>query len=104
MRTLTVRVDEETYRHIEETASAEELGAYAIIDDKEARSVAELYNIRAHPGTLYVLFRLVATGKLDAKVAEEKLDRMVDAGLYLDPRTLIAAKNKLRGLLVPPKR
>lgn len=85
-------------------ASAEELGAYAIIDDKEARSVAELYNIRAHPGTLYVLFRLVATGKLDAKVAEEKLDRMVDAGLYLDPRTLIAAKNKLRGLLVPPKR
>jgi len=29
---------------------------------------------------------------------------MVDAGLYLDPRTLIAAKNKLRGLLVPPKR
>ena len=85
-------------------ASAEELGAYAIIDDKEARSVAELYNIRAHPGTLYVLFRLVAIRKLDAEVAEEKLDRMVDAGLYLDPRTLIAAKNKLRGLLVPPDR
>ena len=77
-------------------ASAEELGAYAIIDDKEARSVAELYDIRTHPGTLYVLFRLVAVRKLDAKVAEEKLDRMVDAGLYLDSRTFIAAKNKLK--------
>lgn len=76
-------------------ASAEELGAYAIIDDKEARSVAELYNIRAHPGTLYILFRLVATGKLEAEAAEKKLDQMVNAGLYLDPRTLISAKNKL---------
>ena len=69
---------------------------YAIIDDKEARSVVELYDIRTHPGTLYVLFRLVAVRKLDAKVAEEKLDRMVDAGLYLDSRTFIAAKNKLK--------
>jgi len=88
----------------EALASAEELGAYAIIDDKEARAVAELYNIRAHPGTLYVLFRLVAMRKLDAEVAEEKLDQMVDAGLYLDPRTLIAAKNKLRERPVPSKR
>jgi predicted nucleic acid-binding protein len=85
-------------------ASAEELGAYSIIDDKEARSVAELYDIRTHPGTLYVLFRLVAIRKLDAEVAEEKLDQMVDAGLYLDPRTLIAAKNKLRERSVPSKR
>jgi predicted nucleic acid-binding protein len=79
-------------------ASADELGAYAIIDDKEARAVAELYNIRTHPGTLYILFRLVALRKLDAVAAEEKLDQMVDAGLYLDPRTLIAAKNKLRNI------
>jgi predicted nucleic acid-binding protein len=76
--------------------SSEELGAYAIIDDKEARSVAELYNIRTRPGTLYILFRLVAVGKLGKEEAEEKLDQMVNAGLYLDPRTLIAAKNKLR--------
>jgi predicted nucleic acid-binding protein len=82
-------------------ASAEELGAYAIIDDKEARSVAELYDIRTRPGTLYVLFRLVAVGELDPRTAEEKLDQMVDAGLYLDPRTLIAAKNKLRERPVP---
>jgi predicted nucleic acid-binding protein len=81
-------------------ASAEELGAYAIIDDKEARSVAELYDIRTRPGTIYVLFRFVAIRKLDATVAEEKLDQMVDAGLYLDPRTLIAAKKKLRERLV----
>lgn len=85
-------------------ASAEELGAYAIIDDKEVRSVAELYDIRTHPGTLYILFKLVAMKKLDAEVAEEKLDQMVDAGFYLDPRTLIAAKNKLRERLVPSKR
>lgn len=76
--------------------SAEELGAYAIIDDKEARSVAELYNIRTRPGTLYILFRLVVEGKLGKEEAEEKLDQMVNAGLYLDPRTLIVAKNKLR--------
>ena len=77
-------------------ASAEELGAIAIIDDKEARSVAELYNIKTHPGTLYILFKLVTAGKLEAETAEHKLDQMVNAGLYLDPRTLIAAKNKLR--------
>ena len=80
----------------EALASAEELGAHAIIDDREARAVAQLYDIRTRPGTLYILFRLVALGRLEAVAAEEKLDQMVNAGLYLDPRTLVAAKNKLR--------
>ena len=77
-------------------ASADEPNAYAIIDDKEARAVAELYDIQTHPGTLYILFRLVAMRKLNHVMAEEKLDQMINAGLYLDPRTLIAAKNRLR--------
>ncbi len=77
-------------------ASSHELGAYAIIDDKEARAVAKLYDIHTHPGTLYILFRLITLNKLNTVMAEEKLDQMINAGLYLDPRTLIAAKNKLR--------
>lgn len=62
-------------------ARAEELGAYAIIDDEEARSVAELYDIRTRPGTLYILFSLVTAGKLGSEAAEEKLDQMVNMGL-----------------------
>ena len=88
----------------ETLASAEELKATAIIDDEEARAVAELYNIPTRPGTLYILFRLTATDRLDAPTAEEKLDQMINAGLYLDPRTLVAAKRKLREHQTPPKK
>lgn len=88
----------------ETLALAEELKATAIIDDKEARAVAELYNIPTHPGTLYILFRLVATDRLDASTAEEKLDQLINTGLYLDPRTLVAAKHKLRERHTPPKK
>lgn len=76
--------------------SAVELDAAAIMDDRVARAVARLYNIRTRPGTLYLLFRLVAVGELDASTAEVKLDEMVKTGLYLDSRTLLAAKEKLR--------
>jgi len=41
-------------------AAARELEAFAIIDDKEARSVAKIYEIQTHPGTLFILFELVA--------------------------------------------
>jgi predicted nucleic acid-binding protein len=80
----------------ETLTAVEELDAAAVIDDKEARAVAELYNIKTHPGTLFILFRLIQTGKLDRETAETKLDQMINAGLYLDSRTFIAAKNKLR--------
>jgi len=33
---------------------------------------------------------------LGREEAKEKLDQMVNTGLYLDPRTLIAAKYKLK--------
>ncbi|MBL7168158.1 DUF3368 domain-containing protein, partial [Candidatus Bathyarchaeota archaeon] len=65
---------------------------------------AELYNIPTRPGTLYILFRLTATDRLDASTAEDKLDQMINAGLYLDPRTLVAAKRKLREHQTPPKK
>ena len=80
----------------ETLASAVDLGATAVMDDGVARAVARVYGIRTRPGTLYMLFRLVAAGKLDATSAEGKLDEMVKCGLYLDSRTLVAAKEKLR--------
>ena len=80
----------------ETLVSAEELKAHAIIDDQEAKAVAKMYHISTHPGTLYILLRLVATGRLRPSEAEEKLDQMISVGLYLDPRTHVAAKRKLR--------
>jgi predicted nucleic acid-binding protein len=77
-------------------ASAVEMGAAAVMDNGVARAVAELYGIPARPGTLYLLFRLVFLGLLGPGEAEERLDGMVKAGLYLDSKTLIAAKEKLR--------
>jgi len=81
----------------ETMASAAELGATAVMDNGVARAVAEVYGVSTRPGTLYILFRLVSLGLLDPGDAEERLDQMVKTGLYLDSRTLIAAKEKLRG-------
>jgi predicted nucleic acid-binding protein len=87
----------EVHRGEAETmASAAELGAAAVMDNGVARAVAKLYGVPMKPGTLYILFRLVSLGLLDPRDAEDRLDQMVKTGLYLDSRTLIAAKEKLR--------
>ena len=87
----------EVHRGEAETmAAAAELGAAAVMDNGVARAVAKLYGVQTHPGTLYLLFRLVSQGQLDPRDAEDRLDQMVKTGLYLDSRTLIAAKEKLR--------
>jgi predicted nucleic acid-binding protein len=80
----------------ETMASAVEMGAAAVMDNGVARAVAELYGVPTSPGTLYLLFRLVSLGLLGTGEAEERLDGMVKAGLYLDSNTLIVAKEKLR--------
>lgn len=85
----------------ETMAFAVELGVAAVMDNGVARAVAELYGVTTGPGTLYLLFRLVSLGLLGPGDAEERLDRMVKAGLYLDSKTLIAAKEKLRKGLEP---
>ena len=88
----------EVHRGEAETmASAAELGAAAVMDNGVARAVANLYGVPTKPGTLYLLFRLVSLGLLDSRDAEDRLDQMVKTSLYLDSRTLIAAKEKLRG-------
>lgn len=88
----------EVHRGEAETmASAAELGAAAVMDNGVAWAVANLYGVPTKPGTLYLLFRLVSLGLLDSRDAEDRLDQMVKTSLYLDSRTLIAAKEKLRG-------
>jgi len=87
----------EVHRGEAETmAAAAELGTAAVMDNGVARAVARLHGVPTKPGTLYLLFRLVSLGMLSATNAEERLDRMVKSGLYLDSKTLIAAKEKLR--------
>jgi predicted nucleic acid-binding protein len=80
----------------ETMALAAELGAAAVMDNGVARAVARLHGVPTRPGTLYLLFRLVSLGMLSSADAEERLGRMVKSGLYLDSRTLIAAREKLR--------
>ena len=82
----------------ETMASAAELHAPAVMDNGVARAVANLYGIPTKPGTLYILFTLVSLGQLSPEDAETRLDQMVKTGLYLDSRTLIAAKEKLKSL------
>jgi predicted nucleic acid-binding protein len=96
------RIVEALLRHTEihageaETlAAAKELDGLAVIDEKEARTLARIYGIRSAPGTLFLLFRLLKLGKLDVEEADETLNNLVSSGLYLDPKTLLRAKEKL---------
>jgi len=89
----------EIHRGEAETMStAIELGVAAVMDNGVAWAVAKLYGVPTKPGALYILFMLVSLGLLDPGDAEDRLDQMVKTGLYLDSRTLIAAKEKLRSL------
>jgi predicted nucleic acid-binding protein len=80
----------------ETLAAARELDGTAVVDEKEARMLARIYGIKTAPGTLFLLFRLLNLGKLTADEADETLNSLVAAGLYLDPKTLLRAQEKLR--------
>ena len=80
----------------ETLAASKFLGGLAVVDDAEARAVAEVYGIDAAPGTLFLLFKLLSSGVVGVEEAEEMLVSLVNHGLYLDPRTLLRAKMRLK--------
>ena len=77
-------------------AAAKELNGSAIIDEAEARAVAKTYVVRTRTGTLFLLFRLLSSERIDARACEAMLDELVESGLYVDSRTLIRARQKIR--------
>jgi predicted nucleic acid-binding protein len=79
----------------ETLVAARELGGLAVLDEKNARIIASIYGIRAAPGTLFLLFRLLRLGKVSLDEAEETLSDLITSGLYLDPKTLLRAKERL---------
>jgi len=79
----------------ETLAAAKELGGLAVIDEKEARAIASIHGIRAAPGTLFLLFRLLKLEKIGVEEAEEALTDLITSGLYLDSKTLLRAKERL---------
>jgi len=63
---------------------------------QRARTIARTYWVRTAPGKLFLLFRLLRLKKMDVSDAEGMLADLVTSGLYLDPRTLLRAKEKLQ--------
>jgi predicted nucleic acid-binding protein len=80
----------------ETLAAAKELEGFAVIDEADARTVAKTFGIKTRTGTLFLLFRLLALGKLGATESERILEELVESGLYIDSRTFIRAKRKIR--------
>lgn len=88
----------------ETLAAAKELDGLAVIDEKEARTIAKIYGIRSAPGTLFLLFRLLKLKKISVEDADETLSDLIASGLYLDPKTLLRAKEKLEEYRTERKR
>jgi len=79
----------------ETIVAAEELGGTAIMDDKEARVIAKIYNVNTASGCLFLLFRLFKLRKMDANEAKSVLEGLINSGLRLDPETLLEAYRKI---------
>lgn len=79
----------------ETIAAAQELDGIAVIDEKEARVIADLYKVETAPGCLFLLFRLLKLNKITISQAEKALEKLLASGLYLDPLTLTKARQKL---------
>jgi predicted nucleic acid-binding protein len=88
----------------ETLVAARELDGTAVVDEKEARMIARFYGIRTVPGTLFLVFRFLSLGKMNADEAYETLSSLVAAGLYLDPKTLLRAQEKLNQLRADRRR
>jgi predicted nucleic acid-binding protein len=87
----------------ETLAAAKELNGLAIVDEAEARTIAKAYGIRTRTGTLFLLFRLLAPKRIEPTECERMLDELVQSGLYIDSRTLIRAKHKIRTNIAQPR-
>ena len=82
----------------ETLAAAKSLDCTAIMDDSEARAVAEVYGIKAAPGTLILLFKLLSQKIISIEEAEDMLVKLVRNGLYLDSKTILRARERIREL------
>jgi predicted nucleic acid-binding protein len=79
----------------ETLAAAKELNAFAIVDEAEARAVGKTYAIQTRTGTLFLLFKLLATKRVEPKECLGTLDELVESGLYIDSVTLTRARQKI---------
>ena len=61
----------------ETLAATKEFDGLAMIDEREARSLARIYGIRSVPGTIFLLFRLLNLERMDAEEADETLSGMI---------------------------
>lgn len=64
---------------IEVLALAEKKKGIALIDEGIAREIAEMLGVESH-GSLFVLFKKVAEGKLGREDARKKVDEMIKKG------------------------
>ena len=80
----------------ETLAAAKELSGFAIVDEAEARAIAKTYGIKARTGTIFLLFRLLALNLIEPTECERMLEELVQSGLYIDSRTLIKAKHRIK--------
>ncbi|MDY6774061.1 MAG: DUF3368 domain-containing protein [Candidatus Nanohaloarchaea archaeon] len=60
---------------------AEEESGIAVVDEEHARSVADMEGME-NRGTVYLLFRLLDLGVMDAGEVRETVDGMIEAGWY----------------------
>jgi predicted nucleic acid-binding protein len=65
---------------------AKELNAVPVIDDKEARNVAEINELDYH-GSLYLIILLAKNSVITKKQAIGYIDRMIELGFYLSVGT-----------------
>lgn len=68
-----------------------------LADEESVREVARLFDLRPR-GTLFFLFSAVDDGSLTFDEFLEQLDRLIDAGFYLDEAVYLEAIRKARSL------
>ncbi len=61
-----------------------------------AGAVAKVYGVKTRTGTIFILFRLISLGLIEAAECEMLLDELVESGLYVDSHTLVRARQKIR--------
>ncbi len=79
----------------ETLAAAKELNGLAVVDEVEARTIAQSYGIQTRTGTLFLLFRLLTLKRIRATECLKILDQLVESGLYIDSHTLTKARRKI---------
>lgn len=79
----------------ETIVAAKELGGVAVLDDAEARALAQVHGINYASGTLFLLFRFLSLKLLTVDETEKTLSDLITSGLYLDLKTYHRAMEKI---------